>query len=487
MLADDELEGTWIAYPEVRGHPGELVIEIEASAEAILTGSLRLPQIQSRRFPIGEVSVDGNTVRIGPLELERNGDVLSTPIPASLVPIYEVTAEFRKADEPLPDQPARETGEAVWPAWKFETEAAIWGGALAADGSVYFGNDAGRLFALDATDGSISWTMDTGGAIRSTPVSVDEDILFQSDDGYLYRVAASDGEAVWQVSLARGEHHAVDRSTEDPFYDHYASAVNIVGGRGYVGTYDGDVICIDLADGEIAWRFETAGPVQGQPAISGDRLIATSFDQHVYALDTSSGELIWRTSSGGAMPSSPAIHNDTTVFVGTRGYDLIALDLTSGERVWDHYFWFSWVDSPPFVTGDTVLASGSDGGAVLAFDAESGDKQWEFDTTGSVWAPLAQSGDMIFAGAVGVREYIVAHEPGFFAIDVKTGAPLWSYLPEAISIDGGTQSGFAAAPGVSSTHVYAGSLDGKLYAFPIHDLISAASPDEEVPGEDTYY
>ncbi len=486
-LADghDELEGVWVAHPEVRGHPGELIIRIEASADETLTASLELPQIQSQRFGLGEVAVDGATVMLGPLPLERIGDALVTRIPQTLVPLYEVTAEFRKLDGPIPETPPPELGEAVWPAWQFETEAAIWGGAFVSGNTVFFGNNGGVLYAVDTLDGKVRWMVETGGAIRSTPVGIEDDILFQSDDGYLYRIAASDGISVWRVSLAADEHHAVNRGTEDPFYDHYASAVTVVGDVGYVGTYAGDVVCIDLDTGDEIWRFETEGPVQGQPAVSGGRVIAASFDQHVYALDAETGELLWRVDSGGAMPSYPAIHDERTVFVGTRGYDLIALDIATGERVWDHYFWFSWVDSPPFVTGDSVLASGSDGGAVLAFDAESGSKLWEFDTTGSVWAPLAQSGNTVYAGAVGVREYIVAHEPGFFAIDVRTGEALWNYLPEAVAIDGGTQSGFAAAPAVGSAHVFAGSLDGKLYAFPIHDPIPAASPDEASPEGDT--
>ncbi len=488
-LADDaaDLTGTWVAYPEVRGHPGELIIHIEASSEETLTASIELPQIESERLSIGEVTIDGDVVRIGPLELDRDGDVMSTVLPNTFIAKYTVTAEFRKLNQPLVERPPRELGEAIWPAWRFETDAAIWGGALVSDGAVYFGNDSGKLFAIDASDGTSLWAIETAGAIRSTPIAVDTDILFQSDDGYLYRVASGDGATVWRVSLARGEHLATDRSTEDPFYDHYASAVTIAEDLGYVGTYEGDVICVDLGPGDVVWRFETGGPVQGQPIISGDRVVAASFDEHVYALSADTGASLWQAEVGGTVPSYPAIHDDSIVFVGTRGFDLIALDLESGQRLWDYYFWFSWVDSPPLVAGDTVLAGGSDGGAVLAFAAESGEKLWEFDTTGSVWAPLARSGDTIYAGAVGVRDYTVAHEPGFFAIDGRTGEALWNYLPEPIAIDGGTQSGFAAAPAVSTTHVFAGSLDGKLYAFPIHDLISAASPDEEIPGEDTYY
>ncbi len=196
---------------------------------------------------------------------------------------------------------------------------------------------------------------------------------------------------------------------------------------------------------------------------------------------------------GGNIVSSPAVHDDSAILVGTRGYDLIALDLPTGEKKWDYYFWFSWVESPPLVVGDTVLAGGSDGGAVLAFDAQDGTLLWEFDTTGSVWAPLAHDESMLYVGAVGVQDYIVAHEPGFFAIDLTSGDPIWSYLPDATSVDGGPRSGFAAAPALGSEFVYAGSLDGNLYAFPrsgatdVVDGISTASPQTSSPDADPDY
>ncbi len=489
------LVGTWTAHPEVRGQVGELVIHIEPGEDRSLSAALELPQIQSRRVGLGEVHVEGDTIRIGPLVLESNADgsELAGTVPEALIPAHEVRAIFRKSAAAAEMQASRHFGPNQGPAWKFETEAAIWGGVLVAGDALYFGNDDGDLFALDANTGALLWKIRTGGIIRSQPSEVGNDIVVQSDDGYLYRLDKRDGSLTWKVPLAQGGARPVNRQSDDYAYDHYASSVNVTDSVGYVGTYEGDIVCIDLDSGGIVWRFSAEGPVLGQPAAAGDLVIGASWDSHVYALDAATGELVWRANVGGNIVSSPAVHDDSAILVGTRGYDLIALDLPTGEKKWDYYFWFSWVESPPLVVGDTVLAGGSDGGAVLAFDAQDGTLLWEFDTTGSVWAPLAHDESMLYVGAVGVQDYIVAHEPGFFAIDLKSGDPIWSYLPDATSVDGGPRSGFAAAPALGSEFVYAGSLDGNLYAFPrsgatdVVDGISTASPQTSSPDADPDY
>ncbi|MDH3905595.1 MAG: PQQ-binding-like beta-propeller repeat protein [Gammaproteobacteria bacterium] len=492
--ATETLVGTWSARPEVRGQVGELVIHFESAEDRSLGATLELPQIQSQRIRLGEVQVEGSTIRIGPMVLEMNaeGSELSGIVPQALIPNHKVQAVFRKSDDPVKKNAPRHFGPSKEPVWKFETEAAIWGGVLVAGDALYFGNDDGDLFALDANTGALLWKIRTGGIIRSQPSEVGNDIVVQSDDGYLYRVNKRDGSQVWKVPLARGEPGPVNRKTDDFMYDHYASSVNVSGGVGYVGTYEGDIVCVDLDSGNVVWRFASKGPVLGQPAAAGDLVIGASWDSHVYALNAATGELVWRANVGGNVVSSPAVHDDAAVLVGTRGYDLIALDLPTGERKWDYYFWFSWVEPPPLVIGDIVFAAGSDGGAVLAFDAQDGTLLWEFDTTGSIWAPLTHDESMLYVGAVGVQDYIVAHEPGFFAIDLSSGDPIWSYLPDSPSIDGGVHSGFAAAPAVGAWLVYAGSLNGNLYAFRLRgdrdtvDAISTASPQSSPDAEPDY-
>ena len=69
-------------------------------------------------------------------------------------------------------------------------------------------------------------------------------------------------------------------------------------------------------------------------------------------------------------------------------------------------------------------------------------------------------------GSVGVRDYFIAHKPGFFAVDQDTGRPIWWFpidQPEE-----GILSGFVSSPATDGDRVYVGGLDGKVYAFEVN-------------------
>ena len=57
-----------------------------------------------------------------------------------------------------------------------------------ADGKVFFGQDNGNIYALDAYSGSLIWECRTGGAIQSSPAISNGLLFVGSNDGYLYAI-----------------------------------------------------------------------------------------------------------------------------------------------------------------------------------------------------------------------------------------------------------------------------------------------------------
>ena len=70
--------------------------------------------------------------------------------------------------------------------WSFTTGGSIYSSpAIALDGSIYFGSDDGKLYALHP-DGSEDWNYTTGDMVRSSPaIGADGSIYFGSDDNKL--------------------------------------------------------------------------------------------------------------------------------------------------------------------------------------------------------------------------------------------------------------------------------------------------------------
>jgi outer membrane protein assembly factor BamB len=68
-----------------------------------------------------------------------------------------------------------------------------------ADGVVYVGADNGRLYALDAADGTVQWSCQTGGGLVSAPVVGEDRVYFGVNNGHVFALAAQDGALRWQT------------------------------------------------------------------------------------------------------------------------------------------------------------------------------------------------------------------------------------------------------------------------------------------------
>src|ERR1035437_7465277 len=57
----------------------------------------------------------------------------------------------------------------------------------------------------------------------------------------------------------------------------------------------------------LLWTFKAAGPVKSSAAIVGDRVFIGSDDGNVYALALADGTKVWAFKTGGGVESSPLV------------------------------------------------------------------------------------------------------------------------------------------------------------------------------------
>lgn len=70
-------------------------------------------------------------------------------------------------------------------------------------GKVFIGSDDGRLYALNAADGSVAWFYQTGGQVWSAPaVSGDGKVCFGSLDHIVYCVDENTGSLIWSYDTS---------------------------------------------------------------------------------------------------------------------------------------------------------------------------------------------------------------------------------------------------------------------------------------------
>ena len=140
-------------------------------------------------------------------------------------------------------------------------------------------------------------------------------------------------------------------------------------------------------------QIPTLGQVQTSPLVVDGVMYLTTPDNEVHALDAGTGQVYWTyrhqpaetlTLCCGKQSRGVAILG-TTLFMATLDAHLVALDATTGNRLWDvevadHLAGYS-MTSAPLVVGDMVVAGIGGGeygirGFVDAYDAATGERRW---------------------------------------------------------------------------------------------------------------
>jgi outer membrane protein assembly factor BamB len=208
---------------------------------------------------------------------------------------------------------------------------------------------------------------------------------------------------------------------------------------------------------DVAWTYETRGPVTSTPVITPDgSLVVGSHDGQLHLVGKD-GKPLWRFATGDLIFSSPALSAGGIVYIGSDDDHLYALDLAARRVVWRFQIGSCPqnvgvgaeasrcdVDAGPTVGPNGVIYTGGD--AVYAINPD-GTLRWRFATGGHVSAAPALLPDgTAIAGSQDNLVYAIAPD-GTKRWDFRAGGDVES--APAIGDDG---------------TVYFGSDDEKLYA-----------------------
>jgi eukaryotic-like serine/threonine-protein kinase len=147
-----------------------------------------------------------------------------------------------------------------------------------------------------------------------------------------------------------------------------AVSVAVAENRAYFGHYENEFLCIDLAAGNVAWRFKDRPfPFFSSPAVIGDRILVGGRDKRLHCLQKKDGKEIWSFAARGKVDSSPVVCGDKVV-VGSDDGRLYLVNLTNGKEVWNYEIGRPISASPAIVNGQIVV--GSEDGSIYAFGAK---------------------------------------------------------------------------------------------------------------------
>lgn len=259
-----------------------------------------------------------------------------------------------------------------------------------------------------------------------------------------------------------------------------------------------------------AWTYDTARPVTATPAVVDGVVYVGSWDATMFAFDAGTGAVRWEHRSPpapgatyGPIVSSVAVADVTAPGTATRrlvvfgsGPRVYALDAADGSEVWVHDASNGVIATPteyessPVVHGGLVLIgrdthnqgvseTGGVRGGLVALDVLTGEVEWTFEPEqeqpgtgcGGIWGSPVVDPQLgyAFVGAANcphADSTWTAYTNAVTAVDLDTGAPVWSFRPNGPPDD---DTDFGATPNlfVDSTGrrvLGAGKKDGTYYA-----------------------
>lgn len=182
-------------------------------------------------------------------------------------------------------------------------------------------------------------------------------------------------------------------------------------GKVFVTNGYGMMLALDAATGSELWRYEATIPFRGAPSYAEGRVFGTTHDNQLIALAAEDGVELWThigiVEVAGIMGSaSPAVGGGTVIAAYSSG-ELFALRIENGRVAWTDTLsrtgrltalaTLNDIDGDPIVDRGTVYAA-SHAGRMVAIDYTSGNRIWEQDVA-SIATPWI-AGEYIFMVSV---------------------------------------------------------------------------------------
>lgn len=292
-------------------------------------------------------------------------------------------------------------------------ESSLYGGGVAYDdGRIYATNGLGWVVALDARNGGVVWKVRPGGPLRGAPSVANGAVYVVSQDNQIYSLKESDGSTNWS----------------------------------------------EAASLEVAGVFGSASPAVGQGTV-----VAGFSSGELNAYRYENGRQVWQdvlqrtgvtttVSSLADIDADPVIDSGQVFAIG-QGGRMVALDITSGQRLWELNI--SGI-STPWVAGDWVWVVTSDA-RLLCIARANGHVRWIQKLPRYV-KPKSKKGEIDYSGPVlaGGRLILTGSNGAIISVDPATGS---------FQTQTSAGAGISLPPAVANSTLYVLDDQGRLSAF----------------------
>ncbi len=182
--------------------------------------------------------------------------------------------------------------------WTYHAAGAVKASPTLANGVLYFGDYSGQVQAISEKTGRRFWRSGSEGALLgsgtfySTSAVAYGRVFLGNTDGRVYAYDASTGSLDWAYQTGA--------------YVYSSPAVTNAPGRGptiYAGSYDGRFYALNARTGHVEWSYNAHGRISGSPTIIGRIVYFADLGTHTtLGLGISTGRVLFRMHTGSFDP-----------------------------------------------------------------------------------------------------------------------------------------------------------------------------------------
>ncbi|MEO8971341.1 MAG: PQQ-binding-like beta-propeller repeat protein [Ktedonobacteraceae bacterium] len=171
--------------------------------------------------------------------------------------------------------------------------------------------------------------------------------------------------------------------------------------------------------GQRVWQQNTGGPVFSSPVLSNGTVYVGSTGGNLLALDAQTGAVRWQHAIGQFLNDSTPVVVGRVVFVGANRTWVYALDASNGHSLWATNLQEIIKAAPTYANGIVLVNSSN---SATALDARTGLVRWRFHEIGFGWPTTASptiQGQVAYV-ALGDKTIV-------YAFNLQTGRQIWAY------------------------------------------------------------
>lgn len=289
------------------------------------------------------------------------------------------------------------------------------------------------------------WEVPAQDGVVSTPAIVDGRVYVGVLGGWILCLDLADGKVLWR-------YRSIDSDKEDEFAPGFTAPIAVTDELVFAGDEQGLFHVVERASGRRKWKFETGAEIVGGPMLIDDRVIFGSHDGKLYCFKQANGDKVWEFETQGPVNGTPTLAESFTFITGCDKPVLRIVDTSTGTQH-DEIPLDELLIASAAVVGD-VLYFGTDNGSIIALDWRTKKTLWSWsdpDRQQQIHSSPAISGDVVVIGS---------RDKNLHAINRQTGDELWAFSTRA-KIDG--------SPVIVGDRVFVGSADKFLYAVALAD------------------